>query len=223
MKTRDWESIVTAKGLLIGEHSTLQWKDEVPDYPMFIDYYFDHAPYDLGLRSRYMEAKVMLDTITEITDSECRAQQLHCTLLSKEPIPRPPKGKHTLIPESHGKAGVEHIKSILKKNPSIKYIFALGMQTNYYLQKHGLLDLGDLAEEVLHGCQPRRVGISSIEPYYQPVDAKVFRKICFKRYPVIGYKGVEVIPMLPMKSYPLSDGNIKNFGANFDQLKSSFR
>ncbi|MFI3283425.1 MAG: hypothetical protein SNG10_08050, partial [Rikenellaceae bacterium] len=97
MKTADWGSVVTTTTLLIGENSTLQWKDEVIEHAMFLDYYFRHAPYDLGERSRYSEARTIFDTLSEITSGECRPEQVHGTLLSNEILPRPPKGKHILI------------------------------------------------------------------------------------------------------------------------------
>lgn len=223
MKTRDWQAIITPTTLLIGENSTLQWSDEVPNYPMFVDYYFNHAPYELGERSRYAEAKLLFETIALLSNGVCRPEQVYATLLSNEALLRPPKGKHTLIPELLGEDGVEHIKNILRKYPTIKYIFALGLQTNYYLQRFGLYSSGESSEMFLKGSEPRRVGLQSYDPFYQPVNAKPFREVCFRRFAATDFEGVEVIPMLAMKSYPLAGVEADNFGANFEELKASFK
>lgn len=222
MRTADWPSITTTKVLLIGENSTLQWKDEVLEHAMFLDYYFNHAPYDLGERSRYSEARTIFEVIVEMTSGEYHPEQVHGTLLSNAILDRPPKGKHILIPQSEVVEGVEHIKGLIAKYPTIEYILVMGMQTNYYLQKHGLYNSGDLSESFLKGAEPRRVGLSSIEPFYQPVNAKPFRQICFKEFEINGNPNIKVIPMLPVKSYPLSGSELMNFGENFDSLKGEF-
>ncbi|MFI3283300.1 MAG: hypothetical protein SNG10_07345, partial [Rikenellaceae bacterium] len=134
-----------------------------------------------------------------------------------------PKGKHILIPPAEAKLGVAHIKSIIEKNPTIKYIFIMGLQANYYLQRFGLYNCGENSEQFIKGAEPRRVGLESLEPFYQPVNAKPFREVCFKRYPAIPYSGIEIIPILPIKNYPLSGSDLDNFGANFESLKQSFK
>ncbi len=222
MKTADWPSIVGTKVLLIGENSTLQWKDEVLEHAMFLDYYFRHAPYDLGERSRYSEARTIFEALDDMSAGECRAEQVHGTLLSNDLLARPPRGKHLLVPEKAAREGFEHIKGLLKRYPSIKYIFVVGMQSNYYLQKFGLYSAGELTDQFIKGAEPRRVGVSSYNPYYQPVNAKPFRELCFRRYQATHYAGVEVIPILPVKSYPLSGTELVNFGDNYNSLKESF-
>ncbi|MFI3263195.1 MAG: hypothetical protein R3Y26_09875 [Rikenellaceae bacterium] len=223
MKTADWHSIVTTKALLIGENSTLQWKDEVIEHAMFLDYYFDAPSYDLGERSRYSEAKTIFETLLEITDNTCRPEQVHGTLLSNDFLKRSPKGKHILIPEKEAHEGYTHIKSILKHNPTIEYIFVMGLQANYYLQKFGFYNSGENTDAFLKGAEPRRVGISAEKPYYQPVNAKPFREICFKKFTVKDYPQIKIIPILPVKSYPLTGSELVNFGENFKALKQSFK
>lgn len=222
MKTADWPSIVDTKVLLIGENSTLQWKDEVLEHAMFLDYYFRHAPYDLGERSRYSEARTIFMALEEMSAGVCRAEQVHGTLLSNDILARPPRGKHLLIPEKQARQGVEHITRLLKRMPSIKYIFVMGLQTNYYLQKFGFYSSGEITPEFIKGAEPRRIGLNSYDPYYQPVNAKPFREICFKRYRVTQFPDVEIIPILPVKSYPFSEVDAKNFGENYNALKESF-
>lgn len=189
---------------------------------MFLDYYFNHPPYDLGERSRYSEARTIFEAVEQMSAGHCRAEELHGTLLSNDQLPRPPKGKHIYIPERYAKEGYEHIKGILKRNPTIKFVFVMGMQANYYLQRFGLYSCGEMSEQFLKGAEPRRVGIESYDQYYQPVNAKPFREICFRRFAATEAEGVEVIPILPTKSYPLMGSDLKNFGENFAQLKASF-
>lgn len=219
MKTSDWPSILEAKVLLVGENTTLQWTDEIIEYVMFLDYYFNRKPYDLGERSRYSEAETIFDYLSEIMTRECKAEHVYGTVLCKEFLKKPPKGKHMLISEQYAKDGLLNMQNILRENSSIKYIFVMGLQTNYYLQKLGFYNCGELTELFLKGAEPRRDGISSREPYYQPVNAKPFREVCFNIYDINGFKDVKIIPILPIKSYPLSGSDIDNFGKNFEKLK----
>lgn len=222
MKTSDWPSILDAKVLLIGENSTLQWKDEVIQYAMFLDYYFNQQPYDLGERSRHSEAKAIFEYLKEITANKCASEQVYGTLLCNDILSRPPKGKRLLVPEKQAYNGVLHIKRILKENPTIQYIFVMGLQANYYLQKFKLYNCNEFTEEFLKGAEPRRDGKSSYNPFYQPVNAKPFREVCFNMYDVEGFPNIKIVPILPIKSYPLRDSDIKNFGDNFEKLKLNF-
>ncbi|MFR9504097.1 MAG: hypothetical protein SNH73_06585 [Rikenellaceae bacterium] len=222
MKTADWPSVVNTQVLLIGENSTLQWKDEVLEHAMFLDYYFNHPPYDLGERSRYSEARTIFESLDDMTNGVCRAEQVHGTLLSNDILARPPRGKHLLVPEEAAREGLGHINDVIRRYPTIKYIFIMGLQSNYYLQKFGFYSCGELTESFIRGAEPRRVGLNSYNPYYQPVNAKPFREICFKRYRATQYPEIEVIPILPVKSYPLAGVDLINFGANYQCLKESF-
>lgn len=222
MKTSDWTSILDAKLLIIGENSTLQWKDEVIKHAMFLDYFFGNAPFDLGERSRYSEAKLIFEYLSEMTRGTCNPENVYGTLLTNELLARSPKGKHILVPEYCAKMGVERIKEILKQNPTIEYIFVMGMQANYYLQKFGFYSCGDFSEAFLKGAEPRRVGVSSEEPFYQPVNAKPYRDICFRMFDVNEFEGVNIIPILPIKSYPLRGADMDNFGENYENLIELF-
>ncbi len=222
MKTADWPSIVGTQVLLIGENSTLQWKDEVLEHAMFLDYYFRHAPYDLGERSRYSEARTIFQTLEDLSCGACRAEQVHGTLLSNDILARPPRGKHILVPEKAAREGISHINNLIKRYPTIKYIFVMGLQTNYYLQKFGFYSSGETSEAFIKGAEPRRTGLQSYNPYYQPVNAKPFREVCFKRFAATEHPEIEVIPILPVKSYPMLGSDLANFGESYQKLKESF-
>lgn len=218
-KTKDWESVITPKVLLIGENSTLQWSDEIVQHVMFLDYFFGVKPYDLGERSRFTEAKFIFEHIDKLTAGWCNPQSVYATNISLDQHTRPPKGKHILIPESNAKEGVERVKTILKENPTIQFVFAMGMQTNYYLQKFGFYESDG---KFLHGAEPRRMGLSNKPPYYQPVDAKIYMDICGKFFDVKESK-VKIIPILPAKDYPLSQENMDKFGDNYIAVQKYFK
>ena len=223
MKTSDWASILDAKFLLVGEHPTLQWKDEVVEYAMFLDYYFSAAPYDLGERSRHSEARNIFTYLKDMTDMYCTPELVYGTLMCSAPLSRPPKGKHTLLPATYAENGLLRINRILKENPTIKYIFVMGMQANYYLQKLGFYSCGEFGDAFLRGAEPARLGLAGKEKFYQPVNAKPFRDICFKPFDVVDHAGVKIIPILPHKSYPLYDSNLNNFGDSLEDLREFFK
>ena len=218
-KTKDWAAVTVPKILLIGENSTLQWSDEVIKHVMFLDYFFGVKPYDLGERSRFTEAKLVLEHIDKLTGSWCSPQCVFATNISLDLHTRPPKGKHILVPEDAAKEGVERIRTILKENPTIKYIFAMDLQVNYYLQKFGLYDSEN---NFVHNAQPRTVGLTSNSPYYQPVNAKAYVDICGKFYKV-NDSDIEIVPILPAKDYPLSENNMKKYGDNYIAVQKFFK
>lgn len=217
-KTQDWSSVITPKVLIVGENSTLQWSEEVIDHVMFLDYYFRHMPYDHGERSRYVEARSVFDAITALSAGRYRPEQVYATNIAMDELVRPPRGKHLLIPEKSARQGVAHIRNILKDNPSIETVFAMSIQTNYWMQHIGLYG-GDA--DFLHGAQPRNVGITSPLPYYQPVNAKVFGDICGRIFDIEGAEA-KLIPILAPKDHPLSEVNYERFGAAYESVRQYF-
>lgn len=98
----------------------------------------------------------------------------------------------------------------------------MGLQANYYLQKFNFYNCGEITDAFIKGAEPRRIGLTSFQPYYQPVNAKPFREVWFKKYALEQNPNITVIPILPVKSYPLSCTDLANFGANFEALKQNF-
>lgn len=212
MKTKEWVALTQANTLLIGESSMLQWSDEVIDYVMFLDYYFRDKPYDLGERSRYSEAKNVFDMMRTVTGGRCHPENLYAVNLTEEHQIRPPKGKRPLITPEQAREGVKNIERILKENPSITHVYAMGMQVNYYLQ---LLGFCDADEQYIKGAEPRRK--AAADYFYQPVDGKVFREICCKKFNIKCSDSI-LIPILHAKEYPLRDQNIGIFGELYESL-----
>lgn len=212
MKTRDWKAVTMPNTLLIGESSMLQWSDDIIDYVMFLDYYFRPKPYDLGERSRYAEAKNIFDMVSVLTGGGCRADNLCATNLTFDMIVRPPKGKRLLITPEQAQVGIKDIETILRDNPTITTVLAMGMQVNYYMQLYGFCTPSD---EYLRGAEPRRAGV--VENYYQPVDGKVFRKICCQKTN-INCNNSTLIPILPAKEYPLRGDNVRIYEELYENL-----
>ena len=215
MRSKDWKPKEIAKVLIIGEDPNLQWSDTLPQYVMFTDYYFRKIPYDLGERSRYSEAKRLFEMVENLSDFKYKDDEVYVTCLCCDTLERPAKGKRTLIPEQKALKGVDHIKWILQENPEIEVIFALSQQTNYWLQKSGLVEADEL---FLKGAEPRRTGIQDIMPYYQPVNPKAFNDICGKLRYVNNYR-IKLFPLLPMRDFPLRGDNVERFEKTYEQIK----
>lgn len=219
MRSKDLKAAGTARLLVIGEDSNLQWSDTATEYAMFADYYFRRFPEDHGERSRNVEARDLFNHIMYVTLNSVKPEDMYITNLCNDYVEPAPKGKRVLIKEEKALKGVEHIKWILEQYPTIEWILPMSLQTNYWLQKVGLYG-GD--EAFLHGAQPRRVGIECIQPYYQPVDGKAFASICGNIYDANDYPA-KVIPILPAKDYPLKGLNEEKYRKAYERLRASFR
>ena len=140
MRTKDWKAINNAKVLVVGEDSNLQWSETVPEYVMFADYYLRGFPEDHGERSRNVEARNLFNYITKLTGNQMTPEDFYITNLCNDNLEPAPKGKRVLIPEDKALKGIEHIEWILSQNPTIEYVFAMSLQTNYWLQKSGFYE-----------------------------------------------------------------------------------
>ena len=219
MRTKDWKAIKDAKILVVGEDSNLQWSETVAKYAMFADYYFRSFPQDHGERSRNVEARNLFDYITWLTADKVSPAEIYITNLCNDDVEPSPKGKRVFIPEAKALKGIEHIKWVLSENPSIKYIYAMSLQTNYWLQKAGFYT-GEAS--FLSAAEPRRTGMENEQPFYQPIDGKAFSSICGNIYEVNEFP-VKVIPVLPAKDFPLTGQNIERYKNSFDKIVNYFK
>lgn len=219
MRSKDWKAIENAKVLVIGEDSNLQWSETVPEYVMFADYYFRGFPKDHGERSRNVEARTLFDYITSLTAGRITPEEVYITNLCNDNVEPSPKGKRVFIPEAKALKGIDHIEWVLSENPSIKYVLAMSLQTNYWLQKVGFYG-GDT--NFLSAAEPRRLGIMNEQPFYQPVDGKAFSAICGNIYEAKKFP-VKVIPILPSKDYPLSEQNMERYGEACERVRHYFK
>lgn len=218
MRAKDWKATADAKILVIGEDSNLQWSDKAPEYVMFADYYFRRFPEDHGERSRNVEARNLFNYITDLTSHRVDPREVYLTNLCNDTLEPSPKGKRILIPEEKALKGIEHIEWILNQYPSIKYVLAMSLQTNYWLQKAGFYTG---SEAFLSDAQPRNNGINCIQPYYQPVSGKAFPAICGNVYEANHFP-VKVLPVLPAKDYPLTGLNKERYEEAFQSIRTFF-
>ena len=219
MRTKDWKPKEIAKVLVVGEDSNLQWSETVEKYAMFADYYFRAFPEDHGERSRNVEARNLFSYIKTLTGNKVNPEEVYVTNLCNDDVEPAPKGKRTFIPEEKALKGIEHIKWILSENPSIKYVFAMSLQTNYWLQKAGFYESN---AEFIQAAEPRRTGMQNFPPFYQPVDGKAFRGVCGTIQDAAHF-AVKVIPILPVKDYPLSAQNEECYGEAYEQIAKYFK
>lgn len=220
MRAKDLKAENSAKVLVVGEDSNLQWSNTVSEYVMFADYFFRSFPADHGERARNVESRSLFDHILYLTNEVIKPKDIYVTSLCRDYVEQAPKGKRTLIPEAKAITGVDHVKWILEQNPSIRYVFVMSLQANYWFQQLGFY--GSDNEKFLHGAQPRRVGLESFPPFYQPVDAKQFQTICGEIFDAKEFS-VRVIPILPVKDFPLSDRSFDLYGAAYDKIRKEFK
>lgn len=218
MRSKDLKAAKAAKVLVIGEDSNLYWSETVAPVVMFADYYFREFPTDHGERSRNVEARNLFDYITYLTGSQFENEEYYFTNLCNDLVAAPPRGKRVLIPTEKAVRGLAHIEWILEQNPTIEYVVAMSMQTNYWLQK-----LGFYAEDetFTYGAQPRQVGLNSEEPFYQPVNGKAFHPVCGRTYNVNKQEGMKLIAALPAKDFPLNDKNREIYGEAYAELRAA--
>lgn len=218
MRTKDWKAVGTAKVLVIGEDSNLQWSDKVAEYAMFADYYFREFPEDHGERSRNVEARNLFTHIRSLTANKITADEFYITNLCNDDVEQSPKGKRVFIPKEKAVKGVEHIEWILNEYPTIEYILCMSLQSNYWMQELGFY--GEDAE-FLKAAEPRRAGVGCMQPYYQPVNGKAFSLICGKVFDAKKH-AVKVVPILPAKDYPLAGLNIERYTDSYQAIRQYF-
>lgn len=218
MRSKDLKPANPAKILVIGEDSNLQWSDTATTVAMFADYYFRSFPEDHGERSRNVEARNLFNHLSYVTLCTVKPDEMYITNLCNDYIEPAPKGKRVLIPEEKAIKGLDHIKWVLDQNPSIEFVLSMSLQTNYWLQR---LDFYGGDDAFLHGAQPRRKGLECIQPYYQPVDGKVFRAICGNLYEAKTHP-VKVIPILPAKDFPLNDKDYELYHNSYEKIRDYF-
>lgn len=184
--------------MLISDTSLLIWKDEVIEYVMFLDYYFQDRPFDLGERSRHAQARDTFNMISQLSNGKYAPQEIYATNFTFEILDRAPRGKKMLIPETIATNEVTRINSILKANPSIETIYVLGMQVNYLLQKYGFCQAD---QNFITAASPRNKGLANTPPFYQPIAGDAFTAICGLQFHVTQFPDVTLIPILPLSEY----------------------
>ena len=220
MRSKDLKPSESAKILVIGEDSNLQWSDTATEVAMFADYYFRSFPEDDGERSRNVEARNLFSHIAFVTLNSVKPQEMYITNLCNDQLTPAPKGKRVLITEEYAIKGLSHIEWLLEQYPTIEYVLTMSLQTNYWLQKLGFY--GD-DNKFIEEAQPRRKGFEDMSaPFYQPVNGKAFESICGNIYNAKNYP-VKVIPILAAKDYPLKGRNQELYTEAYEKIRNSFR
>lgn len=213
METKDWKPKLSAKALVIGHDPRLQKSDCIAEYVFFADYYFKDEFKNKSEKRKADLAKSTFKQIIDITNGKIKAEEIYLTNLCNSALPHAPERKTVLITESNAKEGIEHIKQILKENPTIKYIFPMSSQVNYLLQKFGFYNSNS---EFIENSAPKK-GISNYEPQKQ----RTFLKICGNKYKVSNGNQV-IIPILHSKCYNQLKKRFIAYFECYEQIKEYF-
>ena len=123
-----------------------------------------------------------------------------------------------LIPEEKAVEGLQNIRLILANHPTIKYVFPMSLQVNYWLQKLGFYTPN---KRFIEDSEPNAAGLMSTPPYYQPKKQRTFLMICGNQYKVIDGEQI-VIPVLHVKNFPLKR-NFIAYSECYDRVRSFFK
>lgn len=200
MKAEDFIKSEKPIALIIGHDPRLRDSDTIATYALFANYFFEEAPKRRSEKQKYGLAKSTFDQISYLTNDTIKPEDVFVTNLCNNVLPHAPKGKTVYINETEARIGVEHIKDILIKYPTIKYIFPMSLQVNYWLQELGLYNSGC---EFVCMSEPKEQGINNIEPFYKPKKQRTFLLICGNQYKIDDKKRI-VIPILHSKNFPLN-------------------
>lgn len=217
MRTKDWKPEKEPKALLIGHDPRLKASDTIAEFSLFANYYFESKSKDRSYKSKLGLAASVFNQITDITNGNIKPEEIYVTNLCNLALPRALDGKTVYIPEDKALEGYENIKRILSENPTIKYIFPMSLQVNYWLQMLGLYDSENSFKEF---SAPKPVGVENSSPYYEATKRRAFLMICGNRYKVTDSNQV-VIPILHAKCYPLNE-RFKAYKPAYDRISSYF-
>ena len=218
MKTRDWIPPKPAKALVIGHDPRLQKSDIIAEYVLFANYYFQGEPTKPPDKRKYGLAKLTFDHIMYLTDGMISPDSIYLTNLCNAALEHAPKGRTVLIPREKATEGLKNIKEILSNNPSIKYIFAMSLQVNYWLQELGLYKSDD---DFLELSQPVEAGVTSDPPYFKPISGRTFTIICGGQYNITD-GGQLLFPVLHSKMFPLKSNTLAAYWKGYERIRDYF-
>ena len=212
MKTKIWGNHEKAKILVIGHDPGLQRSSTIANYCFFADYYFRSKPSNASELAKYQLADSLFSCIRDLTSEQFLDDEVLITNLCNEELPPSPKGKTNYIPRDKAEEGLKVIKKSLNVS-SIKLIFPMSQQVNYWLQKLGFYSTDT---KFLEKSEPKLFGVESEQPYYQPRQSGIFKDICGNKYIVEGK--YYLFPILHVKSYPLK-GRFITYYENYTNCK----
>jgi hypothetical protein len=219
METKDWLALKQPKALLIGHDPRLQKYDAIAEYALYADYYFqDKVPTTPSEKQKYGLAKSSFDQIAYLTNGRIAPENVYMTNLCNSVLEHATPKKTVLIPLKMAQEGLNNIRKILASNPSIKFIFPMSLQVNYWLQKLGFYNSGD---DFLSQSEPKVNGINNDPPYYDPKKSKSFQLICGKIFETADGKN-KIIPILHSKNFPLKDRFLDTYGMKYEHIRGYF-
>ena len=210
-----------AKALLIGHDPTLQNSEKQADVTLFADLYFkykDEEPKRWDEKRKFKLAQQSFEQIAYITSGKIKDDEIYITNLCNTILYKDKSdvGKTVRIPESKAKDGVERIREILKNNPTIKYVFPMSLQVNYWLQELGLYNSND---NFLNDTRP--IKNDDDTRVFKPKKQKTFLSICGKRYKINGCGEQIIIPILHTKQFSLNK-KTKSYNDCYESIRSYF-
>ncbi len=205
----------TAKILVIGHDPRLQRSDTIAPFCFFADYYFRAIPTQPSERAKYKLASALFACVRYLTNNAYADDHVLVTNLCNTSLPHAPKSKTVLIPEPAAREGLQGIRDLLSMS-SITIIFPMSLQVNYWLQKLGFYvsEPGFVADS-----EPRRKGLQSDPPYYQPTKDRTFQRICGNRY--IGDDKYALFPILHIKQWPLQNNFARAYSHAYERCRNS--
>ncbi|MHA1231924.1 MAG: hypothetical protein ACTSPQ_14890 [Candidatus Helarchaeota archaeon] len=219
MSIKDWQSLTNPKILLIGHDPRLQKSNTIADYALFANFYFDKINKSPQDKSKYNFAKSAFDMLSYLTNNQYSPEEIYITNLYNDVLEHAPKGRTVLIPPEKIPTEIERLKKIIDNNPTIKYIFPMSLQVNYWLQKYKFYEQNT---EFLDQTKPSSNGIKNEPPYFQPKKTGTFKLICGKRYKY-NYGKQIVIPILHAKNYPLKGRFLQSYGNCYKNIVNYFK
>jgi len=208
MKTKIWGNPEKATILVIGHDPGLKQSPTIADYCFFADYYFRPKPNRKSELSKYKLAEACYSCTRKLTTGQISDDKVLITNLCNETLPPSPKGKANYIPIEEAEAGLGAIRTLIKDS-SVKLIFPMSQQVNYWLQKLGFYTTGTA---FLEKSEPKEIGIKSKPPYYSPRKSGAFKEICGNKY--VADNQYYLFPILHVKNYPLK-GNFLTYEDNY--------
>jgi hypothetical protein len=224
MCTQDWKSFYDARVLLIGHDPRLGRSRTIAKKCFFFDCFLDEnngkikaLPIGKSEQQKYGLAKVVFDQLEYLTNNRFKKEEIYVTNLCNDPLPSTEGKGVVYIPEEKAIKGIENIKHILKNNPSIKFIFPMSLQVNYWLQK---LQFYSSENDFLHDSEPSVVFIKENPKIYKPRKQGAFKLICGNTYR-LGESSI-IIPILHPKNFPLKN-NFIAYQENYNRIIEYFK
>ena len=216
METKIWGNPEKAKILVIGHDPGLQSSQTIAEYSLFTDYHFRPQPSQKRELAKYRLAQKTYDCIKELTMTRYSDDEVLVTNLCNEVLTSSPPHKINYIPLREAREGLEAIR-VLLKDSSVKLIFPMSQQVNYWLQKLGFYDTNTTFVEK---SEPKKIGVNNKPPYYMPSKPGAFKEICGNKYLVNNQ--YYLFPILHVKTYPLT-GKFLVYKENYEHCRKEVR